>query len=121
MAEVPAERRLLVTSHEVFGYFADRYGFQVVGTVIPGFSTGVSPSAQELAQLVEQIRETGAPAIFIETGANPQLAGQVGQEAGVKVVTDLLTHSITEAAGPAPSYIDMMRYNVKTIVEALKS
>lgn len=120
VAEIPAERRLLVTSHEAFGYFADRYGFQVVGTVIPGFSTGVSPSAQELAQLVEHIRETGAPAIFIETGANPQLARQLSLETGIKVVTDLMTHSVTEAAGPAPTYIDMMRYNVKTIVAALR-
>lgn len=120
VAAIPSERRLLVTNHESFGYFADRYGFTVVGTVIPSVSTGASPSAQEMAALVAHIREAGAPAIFLETGANPQLARQIAQETGVKVVTDLYTHSITDAKGPAPSYIEMMRYNVRTIVDALK-
>ncbi len=120
VAAIPPERRLLVTNHESFGYFADRYGFTVVGTVIPGVSSGASPSAQEMAALVEHIKEAGAPAIFLETGSNPQLARQIAQEAGVKVVTELYTHSITDASGPAPNYIEMMRYNVKVIVEALK-
>lgn len=120
VAEIPAERRLLVTNHESFGYFADRYGFTIVGTVIPSINTGASPSAQEMAQLVEHIKQAGAPAIFLETGANPQLAKQVGQEAGVKVVTELFTHSITETDGPAPTYLDMMKYNAKVIADALK-
>ena len=59
--ESAAERRLLVTNHESFGYFADRYGFTIVGTVIPSVSTGASPSAQQLARLVDQIKTTGAP------------------------------------------------------------
>ncbi|MGC8780236.1 MAG: metal ABC transporter substrate-binding protein [Anaerolineae bacterium] len=120
VAIIPPERRLLVTNHESFGYFADRYGFTIVGTVIPSVSTGASPSAQEMAALVEHIKEAGAPAIFLETGSNPQLARQIAQEAGVKVVTELFTHSITDASGPAPNYIAMMRYNVQAIVEALK-
>ncbi len=120
VATIPPERRLLVTNHESFGYFADRYGFTVVGTVIPSVSTGASPSAQEIAALVEHIKETGVPAIFLETGANPQLARQIAQETGIKVVTGLFTHSITDASGPAPTYIDMIKYNVKAIVEALK-
>ena len=78
--QIPAERRLLVTNHESFGYFADRYGFPVIGTIIPSVSTGSSPSAQQLAQLVDQIKATGAPAIFLETGANPQLAEQVARK-----------------------------------------
>jgi ABC-type Zn uptake system ZnuABC Zn-binding protein ZnuA len=117
---VPAARRLLVTNHESFGYFADRYGFTVVGTVIPSASTGASPSAQEMAALIEHIKEHAAPAIFLETGANSQLAKQIGQEAGIKVVTGLFTHSTTDAKGAAPTYIDMMKYNVKAIVGALK-
>lgn len=118
--QIPAERRLLVTNHESFGYFADRYGFTIVGAVIPSVSTGASPSAQEMAQLVAHIQETGAPAIFLETGANPQLAQQISRETGVKVVTGLFTHSITDRDGPAPTYIAMMRYNVQAIVAALK-
>lgn len=120
VATIPPERRLLVTNHESFGYFADRYGFTVVGTVIPSVSTGASPSAQEMAALIEHIKEHAAPAIFLETGANPQLARQIAQEAGIKVVTGLFTHSITDAKGPAPTYLDMMKYNVKAIVEALR-
>ncbi len=118
--QVPVERRLLVTNHESFGYFADRYGFLVVGTILPSVSTGASPSAQQMAQLIDHIRQTGAPAIFLETGTNPQLAQQIAQEAGVKVVTELYSHSTTEADGPAPTYIEMMRYNTRTIVDALK-
>lgn len=120
VAQIPLERRLLVTNHESFGYFADRYGFQVVGTIIPSISTGAAPSAQELARLVDQMRAAGIIAIFLETGANPQLAQQLGQETGVKVVTDLYTHSVASTDGSAPDYIAMMKYNTTRIVEALK-
>jgi ABC-type Zn uptake system ZnuABC Zn-binding protein ZnuA len=118
--QVPEARRSLVTNHESFGYFADRYGFRIVGTVIPSVSTGASPSAQQLAQLVDRLRTAGAPAIFLETGANPQLANQLSGETGVKVVTDLFTHSVTEPGGAAPTYIDMMRFNTQKIVDALR-
>jgi ABC-type Zn uptake system ZnuABC Zn-binding protein ZnuA len=118
--EVPEARRLLVTNHESFGYFADRYGFRIVGTVIPSVSTGASPSAQQMAQLVDHLRTTGAPAIFLETGANLQLARQLSGEVGISVVTDLYTHSVTAQGGDAPDYITMMRQNVRKIVEALE-
>jgi ABC-type Zn uptake system ZnuABC Zn-binding protein ZnuA len=117
---IPPERRLLVTNHESFGYFADRYGFRVVGAVVPSVSTAASPSAQELAALADQIKSTGAPAIFLETGANSQLAEQLAAETGAKVVTGLLTHSVTARDGAAPDYLSMMRYNVNAIVDALK-
>jgi len=120
VGQLPPERRLLVTDHETLGYFADRYGFRVVGTIIPSVSSEASPSAQQLAQLVEQIRASGVRAIFLESGSNPQLADQIARETGVKVVNDLYTHSISAANGPAPDYIKMMRYDVTQIVEALK-
>jgi ABC-type Zn uptake system ZnuABC Zn-binding protein ZnuA len=120
VAQVPPARRLLVTNHESLGYFADRYGFKVIGTIIPSVSTGSSPSAQQLAALVERIKSAGAPAIFLETGANPELARQIAAETGVKVVTGLYTHSTTPPGGEAPDYISMMRYNVQAIVNALK-
>ena len=120
IASIPEERRLIVTNHESFGYFADRYGFTIVGTVIPSVSTGASPSAQQLARLVDHIRETGAIAIFLETGSNPKLAEQIAAETGIKVVSELYTHSITDASGKAPTYIAMMKFNVNAIVEALK-
>jgi ABC-type Zn uptake system ZnuABC Zn-binding protein ZnuA len=117
---VPAARRMLVTNHESFGYFADRYGFQIVGTIIPSVSTDASPSAQQLASLVDRVKATGAPAIFLETGSNPSLAEQLARETGVKVVTGLFTHSTSEPSGPAPDYIAMIRYNTTAIVNALK-
>jgi ABC-type Zn uptake system ZnuABC Zn-binding protein ZnuA len=118
--EVPEARRLLVTNHESFGYFADRYGFKIIGTVLPSVSTGASPSAQQLAALIDQIRAAGAKAIFLETGTNPQLAEQVAQETGGKVITGLYSHSLTGLAGPAATYIDMMKFNTNAIVDALK-
>jgi manganese/iron transport system substrate-binding protein len=115
---VPPERRLLITNHESLGYFADRYGFRIVGTIIPSVTTGSSPSAQQLAKLITQIRETQAPAIFLETGTNPQLAEQISGETGVRVITGLYTHSVSQDV--APSYIEMMRHNTNVIVEALR-
>ncbi len=117
VAQIPPERRLLVTNHESLGYFADRYGFRVVGAIVPSASTGASPSAGELAQLIRDIRASGAPAIFLETGANPQLAEQIARETGAKVVTGLYTHS---TGSEAPTYIEMMRCNVMAMVETLK-
>lgn len=117
VAQIPPERRLLVTNHESLGYFADRYGFRIVGAIVPSASTGASPSAGEMAQLIEDIRDSGAPAIFLETGANPQLAEQIARETGVKVVTGLYTHS---TGSQVPTYIEMMQHNVRAIVEALR-
>ncbi len=117
---VPPARRLLVTNHEEFGYFADRYGFKIIGAIIPSFSTDASPSAQQLAQLIDHVKASKAPAIFLELSANPQMANQVARETGVKLVADLYTHSISAADGPAPTYIDMMKYDTKTVVDALK-
>jgi manganese/iron transport system substrate-binding protein len=117
---IPAEKRLIVTNHESFGYFADRYGFKIIGTIVPSVSTGATPSAQQLARLVDHIKSSGASSIFLETGTNPQLADQIARETGVKVVTELYTHSITPPDGKAPTYIDMMKYNMNTIVENLK-
>ena len=120
MQQVPADRRVLVTNHESLGYFADRYGLRIVGAIIPSVSSGASPSAQQLAGLAGAVKRAGVKAIFLETGANPQLANQLARDAGIKAVTSLYTHSITDAKGPAPTYIDMMKYNVKAIVDALK-
>lgn len=117
---IPPERRLLVTNHESLGYFADRYGFSVVGTIVPAVSSDASPSAQQLARLTERVRAAGAKAIFLETGANPQLARQLALETGIKVVTELYTHSITEEKGRAPTYIEMIRYDARAIVDALE-
>src|SRR5512138_1244451 len=118
IVQIPPERRLLVTNHEALGYFADRYDFRVVGTVIESFSSDASPSAQQMAALVDQIKLFEAPAIFLDAADNPVLAQQIAEETGVKVVTDLHLESLTEGA-PAPTYIELMKSNVTKIVEAL--
>lgn len=119
IVQIDPQRRLLVTNHESLGYFADRYGFRVVGTVLESSSSDASPSAEQMAALVEQIRLYEAPAIFLDASDNPQLAEQIAAETGVRVVTDLHFESLTEGA-PASTYIDMMRDNVTKIIEALK-
>jgi ABC-type Zn uptake system ZnuABC Zn-binding protein ZnuA len=119
IVQIDPQRRLLVTNHESLRYFADRYGFRVVGTVLVGASSEASPSAEQMAALVEQIKLYEAPAIFLDAADNPQLAQQIAAETGVRVVTDLHFESLTEG-GPASTYIDMMRDNVTKIIEALK-
>ena len=116
---IPAERRLLVTNHEAVGYFAERYGFEVAGAVIPSLSTDAGTSAKELAALIEVIKTSGAPAIFLGEVENPDLANQIAAETDVRVVDNLHLESLTVGA-PAATYIDMMKHNVNQIVEALK-
>lgn len=119
VAKIPAPQRMLVTNHESLGYFAESYGFRVVGTVLPGVTTGAAPSARQVAGLVDTLKQSGVRAVFLEEGTDPKLAEQIAREAGIRVVTSLYTHSITDASGPAPSYLAMMRYNVSEIVKAL--
>ena len=119
VAQIPADKRLLVTDHQAFGYFAEQYGFTVVGTLIESFSAVASPSAQQLAGLIDKIKSSGAPAIFLDEVENPAFAQQIASETGVIVVTDLHLESLTDGA-PAGTYIDMMKYNVTKIVQSLQ-
>jgi len=116
---VPAERRLLVTNHESLGYFADRYGFEIVDTILPSFSSEASASAQEIVSAVEAIKSSGATAIFLSEVENADMANQIADDTGVTVVDDLHFESLTNGA-PAATYLDMMRHNVSRIVDALK-
>jgi ABC-type Zn uptake system ZnuABC Zn-binding protein ZnuA len=119
VSRIPQKKRLLVTNHESLGYFADRYGFTILGTILPGVSSSASASARQIAQLTERITRSGVKAIFLETGASARLAEQVASEAGIKTVTELYTHSLSAPDGPAPTYVDMMHFNVNAIVEGL--
>ena len=119
VAQIPPKRRVLVTNHDSLEYFAERYGFKIVGSVISGFSSDASPSAEQMAELIDRIKLFEAPAIFLDATDNPSLAQQIASETGVKVVADLHLESLTEGA-PANTYIDMMKDNVTKIVEALK-
>ena len=115
---VPEERRLLVTSHDSLGYFADLYGFEVVGVVF-GVSTETEPSAKDLADLVHQVEEYGAPAVFGETTVSERLAGAVATESGVELVR-LYSGSLGLEGSGVETYLKMVRVNVQRIVEALK-
>jgi ABC-type Zn uptake system ZnuABC Zn-binding protein ZnuA len=117
---LPESKRLIATNHESLGYFADRYGFKIAGTIIPGFSTDASITAKEFAELIETVRSSKVKVIFLETGSNPNLAEQLAEETGIKVVYNLYTHSLSEPGGVAPTYIDMMKFNVNTIINNLQ-
>lgn len=116
---IPPAKRLLVSDHRVFGYFAQRYGFEQLGAVIPGFSTLAEPSAQELAVLEDTIRAAGVKAVFVSTTVSPGVVERVARDTGIRLLT-VYTHSLSEANGPAATYLDLMRYNVRTIVEGLR-
>jgi zinc/manganese transport system substrate-binding protein len=120
VATVPANARKLVMDHMSYGYFADRYGFTIVGAVIPSVGTGDAPTARQLADLTRTIRDTGARAIFVESGQSPALAEQVAAETGIAVVGDLRDHALSGPDGEAPTYIDMMKFDTQRIVEALR-
>jgi ABC-type Zn uptake system ZnuABC Zn-binding protein ZnuA len=117
---LPESKRLIVTNHESLGYFASRYGFKIVGTIIPGFSTDASITAKEFARLINTIKSSEVKVIFLETGSNPNLAEQLAAETGIKVVYNLYTHSLSDPGGEASTYIKMMKFNVNTIVNNLQ-
>lgn len=116
---IPREARVLVTDHESLGYFANHYDFEIVGALIPSLSTVSEPSAGELALLEDAISQYGVKAIFIGRSVNPSLADRVAADTGVKVIT-LYTESLSAQTGPAPTYLDLIRFNVAAIVAALQ-
>ena len=118
--QLPSNKRQLVTNHDALAYFAGAYGFTVVGAVIPGVTSEASPSAQQMAGLIDTIRNSGAPALFLDVGENQNLAQQISAETGVKVVTGLYVETLSAPDGPAPTYIDMLKHDVTLIVSALK-
>ena len=118
VSAVPEDRRLLITSHDSLGYFANLYGFEVIGVVL-SISTEVEPSPEDLADLVEEAKEYGVPAVFGETTVSERLANAVATEFGAKLVR-LYSGSLSAGGSGAGTYVDMMRTNVERIVEALR-
>lgn len=116
--EVPVDRRLLVTSHDSFGYFAVRYGFDVVGVVL-STTTEVAPSPADLAELAEEVEEYSVPAVFGETTVTERLAQTIAEESGARLVR-LHSGSLGATGSDADTYISMVRSNVDRIVEALR-
>ncbi|MEU8244138.1 zinc ABC transporter substrate-binding protein AztC [Actinoplanes missouriensis] len=119
-AAVPAERRVLVTNHHVFGYLAQRYELAVVGAILPSGTTLASPSASDLASLVTAIEKHRVPAIFADTAQPDRLAEVLAAEAGLRVrVVGLYSESLSEEGGEAGSYLAMMRFNADAIITGL--
>lgn len=122
LSTVDEADRVLVTNHEALGYFADRYHFEVVGTVIPGGSTLGDPSSEALASLVDTMRDLGVSVIFAETTQPSALADAVAAELGGDVqVVELYTGSLGEAGSGAENLVDMLRANASRIAQALGS
>ena len=120
VARIPAAKRLLVTNHDALGYFAVAYSFRIVGAVIPSVTSDSSPSAREMADLIQTIKANGAPAIFLDVSENQKLADQIAAESGAKVVTGLYVETLSAPNGPAATYIEMMKYDVTLIAGALE-
>ena len=117
---IPEENRTLFTSHDTFGYFAERYGFGV-DTALASVSTEASdPSAGETAKLVQEIEESGVPAIFAENVSNPDLMENIASEAGVELAPTLYTDALGEKGSEGGTYIEMVGYNASTVAEALR-
>lgn len=121
VAQLPPARRILVTSHDTFGYFAQRYGFTQAGTALASFTTeAADPALGHIAALVRTIQRSGVPAIFAETMVNPRLMQRIAQEAGVSLAPPLYTDALGVPGSPGATYVQMMQYNVNTIVNALQ-
>lgn len=122
LSPLGADERVLVTNHEALGYFADRYDFEIVGTIVPGGSTLGDPSSEELARLIEVIRAEGVKAIFAETTQSAELAEAVAAEAGVEVaVVELHTESLGEPGSGADTLAGMLITDARLIADALGS
>ena len=119
-AAIPAERRALVTNHHVFGYLAERWGFRVVGAVLPSGTTLAAPSASDLADLTEAIEEAGVATIFADSSQPDRLVQVLADEADVDVeVVALHTESLSAPGGGAATYLEMMRSNEQLISHGL--
>jgi ABC-type Zn uptake system ZnuABC Zn-binding protein ZnuA len=121
VATLPEDRRKLVTSHDSFGYYADRYGFEVIGTPLGVSTESSDPSASDIAALIETISDAGVPAIFTENVSNLDVMEQIAGDTGVELAPPLYTDALGDEGSPGENYLSMMRYNTKTIVEALST
>ena len=120
VATIDPDRRRLVTSHDTLAYFADRYGFAIIGSAIPGTSTNRETSPREMADLIEAVKTRDVAAVFMETVEGGRLIEQVARETGARVVTGLFTESLGGPGSGAETYVEMMRADVESIVGALR-
>jgi zinc/manganese transport system substrate-binding protein len=118
VATIPPARRKVITTHDAFGYFAADYGIAFVAA--QGVSTETEASARDIARIIRAIREQNIPALFFENAVDPRLVRRIAAETGARIGGTLFSDALTAPAGPAATYVDMMRHNIREIVEALK-
>jgi zinc/manganese transport system substrate-binding protein len=116
VAKIPADGRRIITTHDAFGYFSDAYG---IAFIPAGISTESAPSAGEVAKIIAQVRKQKIPAVFLENITDPRLMQQIARETGAKIGGTLYSDALSEPDGPAPTYIDMMRNNIRELSKAL--
>jgi zinc/manganese transport system substrate-binding protein len=117
VAKIPPERRKVISTHDAFGYFAAEYGVQFVAPL--GVSTETEPSARDIAGIIGQIKAQKIPAVFLENISDDRLIRRIAAETGAKVGGTLISDGLTGEKGPAPTYIDMVRHNIKALTSAL--
>ena len=117
IAQIPPERRKVISTHDAFGYFAAEYGITFIAPL--GVSTDSEPSAKDIAGIVNQIKAAKIPAVFFENISDPRLMRQLSAETGAKIGGTLYSDSLSPEKGEAPTYIDMVRHNIKALTSAL--
>ena len=117
--KIPSDRRRIITTHDAFGYFALAYGVSFIAP--QGVSTEAEVSARDVARIISQIRKQKIPAVFVENVTDKRLLERIGAESGARIGGTLYSDALTDAKGPAPGYIEMMRHNVKQLAAALTS
>jgi zinc/manganese transport system substrate-binding protein len=117
VAKIPPERRKVISTHDAFGYFAAEYGVQFIAPL--GVSTETEPSARDIATIISQIKAQKIPAVFLENISDDRLIRRIAAETGSKVGGTLISDGLTGEKGPAPTYIDMVRHNIKALTSAL--
>ena len=119
LAKIPPERRSVISTHDAFGYFAAAYGIKFIAP--QGVSTESEPSARDIAAIITQIKRQKIPAVFLENVSDPRLMRRIAAETGANIGGTLYSDSLTDEKGPAPTYIDMVRHNIKALTSALSS
>jgi ABC-type Zn uptake system ZnuABC Zn-binding protein ZnuA len=118
MDAVPSAKRLLVTSHDAFNYFAKRFGITVVGAVIPSQTTQAQPSSKQLTELARLVKEKGVTAVFPEESLNPALARQIAKETGARADLELYGDTLGPAGSSGETYLKMEQANASAMVDA---
>lgn len=116
---LPKERRRVVSTHDAFGYFSARYGIEFIAP--QGVSTDAEASARDIARIIDAIKRHKIAAVFLENVADQRLTRRIAAETGAKIGGELYSDALSSANGPAATYIDMMRHNVRELVKALAS